>query len=181
LIASGLAVLCLALDFRPNRLVLLLAALPFLIRLGITTHDWRRDSAELEQVLGAIEQLPPGARVASAVLTLPSQWDANPFEHVAGYAVVRRDALTNANFALPRVHMLRLREAFPYRFIDPSQRLLQAPDQPVDLARFVPAQDMDYLWCHGTRPPDSLPPGAEVVFRTQNSLLAKLAKAPPKR
>jgi hypothetical protein len=181
LIACGLALLCLALGWRAPRLVLMLGCSLFLVRLGFTATDWRRDSTEMEQVLGALDYLPEGARVASAVRTVRTDWPSNPFEHVAGYAVVRRDALTNANFALPKVHMLRLRQPFPYRFIDPSQRLLIGAQDPVDLARFVPAQDMDYLWYHGHRAPDTLPPGAEVVFRTEHSLLLRLAKGPAQR
>jgi hypothetical protein len=181
LIACGLALLCLALGWNAPRMVLLLGASLFLVRLGITTLDWRRDSAEMEQVLGALDQLPRGARLASAVRTVKTDWPSNPFEHVAGYATVRRDALTNANFALPKVHMLRLRQPFPYRFIDPSQRLLIDARTPIDLARFVPAQDMDYLWYHGARAPDTLPPGAKEVFRTERSVLLKLARGPAGR
>lgn len=181
LIACGLALLCLSLSWRAPRLVLVLGASLFLVRLGFTTADWRRDSAEMEQVLGALNHLPQGARVASAVRTVRTDWPSNPFEHVAGYAVVRRDALTNMNFALPKVHMLRLKQPFPYRFIDPSQRLLIGAQDPVDLARFVPAQDMDYIWYHGHRPPDTLPPGSKVIFRTEHSLLLRLAKGPAGR
>ncbi len=181
LIAVALAVGALAIDWRAPRLVLYLVPALFLARLAVTTESWARQSAKMERELAALALLPPGARVASAVLVQRQGWAFNPFEHIAGYAVVRRDALTNMNFALPRVHMLSLRNPPPGDFTDPSQRLLQHRGAPVDLAAFAPARGMDYLWYHGVRPPDRLPAGATVLRRTDHSLLLRLAKAPPPR
>jgi hypothetical protein len=181
LIAAGLALLALAIQRPSSRLVLLLASSLFLTRLSLTTFIWHRQSAELEQDLAVLDHLPHGARVASAVLTIRTEWPSNPFEHVGAWATVRRDALTNANFALPKVHMLRLKHPPPYRFIDPSQRLLQMPAEPVDLAAFAPAGNADYLWYRGDKAPHPLPAGAELIFRTEHSLLLRLAKPGPHR
>ena len=180
LIAAGLTLACLAIDWRAPRWVVYLVPLLFLARLWHTTESWQRHSAEMEQVLGALDQVPQGAKVASAVLVLRQEWAFNPFEHLGGYAVVRRDALTNANFALPKVHMLSLKTR-DSAFTDPSQRLLQNRGEPVDLAAFAPARGMDYLWYYGALPPATLPAGAEPVYRTRHSLLLRLAKAQPRR
>ncbi len=180
LIAVALAVGALAIDWRAPRLVLYLVPALFLARLAVTTESWQRQSAEMERELAALELLPRGAKVASAVLVHKQAWPFNPFEHIGGYAVVRRDALTNMNFALPRVHMLSLR-TMGDDFTDPSQRLLQRRTEPVDLAEFAPARGMDYLWYRGEQPPDRVPAGSQVLFRSDHSLLLRLAKPPPPR
>jgi hypothetical protein len=87
---------------------------------------------------------------------------------------VRRDALVNSHFAVPGVHMLRLREG-PADFIDPSQRIMHGPGEPIDLAAFAPAREADFLWYIGRNTPVRLPPGAVVIYRTPRSFLARLA------
>ena len=65
-----------------------------------------------------------------------------------------RDALVNAHFAIPGVHMLRLREGGP-GFVDPSQRIIHWKGQKIDLSAFAPAKQADYLWYFGRLPPAS--------------------------
>jgi hypothetical protein len=86
--------------------------------------------------------------------------------------VWRRHALVNANFAVPHVHMLQVKEGGP-GFVDPSHRLLvnRAEDRP---CRFAPARHADYLWYVGARQPDTMPAGAVVVWRGGQSFLARL-------
>ena len=175
LIPVALMLGCLAIDGRAPRLLLWLAPALFLVRLGFTTEAWAANSRILESDLKALDLLPIGARVAGAVLVEPSGWKLNPFEHAPSYATVRRDGLVNSHFALPGVHMLRLREPIP-DFVDPSQRLIRWRGEPIDLARFAPARHADYLWYFGRLPPTALPPGAILLTRTRHSLLARLAK-----
>jgi hypothetical protein len=118
--------------------------------------------------------------VASAVAVPRGGWAFDPFEHVGGYAVFRRDALSNMNFALPHVHMLRLREGGP-GFADPSQRVFHKAGTPLDLSAFAPAEQADWLWYVGAAEPAKLPPGAVIVWRGQGSLLARLANPPHRR
>jgi hypothetical protein len=91
---------------------------------------------------------------------------------------VRRSAMENSNFALPEVHLLSMAEPGYRRFADPSQRILYAPWQKIDLRRFKPAKQADYLWYIGTARPVALPDGARILFRTRNSFLARLANSP---
>ncbi|WP_169805706.1 hypothetical protein [Novosphingobium rosa] len=174
LVTSGLMLACLAIDCTgaPKWTVALAPAL-YLVRLAVTTVSWQADSLEMEKMLQALDHLPDGARVANAVLVPGDAWRLNPFEHIGGYAVIRKHALINTNFALAHVHMLSLRQGGP-GFIDPSQRIFQLSTQPVELASFVPARQADWLWYVGAKEPASLPPGAQVVWRGEHSLLARL-------
>ena len=180
LIAVALSAGCLAIDWSPPRLVLWLAPMLYLVRLGLTTLVWQADSREVTTMLRALDQLPQGARIAAAVVMERTVWATDTFQHVPSYATVRRDALVNTHFAEPGVHMLQLREGGP-EFKDPSQRILRRPGEPVDLADFAPAKGAEYLWYIGGETPATLPPGALVIYRTPRSLMARLAKAPPAR
>jgi len=154
-------------------------ALFYLARLAVTTQDWHDDSARMAGYLQALDHLPQGARVASAVLVTRGRWPLNHFEHIGAYAVLRRHALVNANFAVPHVHMLQLREN-TRGFVDPSQRLLLSANQKIDMAHYGPAQQADWLWYVGDRAPDAMPEGAVVVWRGKDAFLAKLnPPAPP--
>jgi hypothetical protein len=165
--------------WRAPRIVLLLPIALFLTRLGVTCETWWRNSRETEQLLTALDHVPQGARVASLVTVGYGDWHFDTFEHVGGYATVRRDALTNMHFALPKVHMLAIRPGVVpegLRFVDPSQRLFVPKGHPVDLSQFKPAAAADYLWFIGDDPAGKLPKGATVVWRHHNALLARLAK-----
>lgn len=174
LIAVALMIGCLAIAYPAPRWLLWLAPLLFVVRLGVTTVAWHDDSRELEQMLGALDHLPQGARVAGAVAMDTADWALDPNGHVPSYATVRRDALVNSHFAVPGVHMLRLKQGSA-GFIDPSQRMLHGPGQPIDLAAFAPAREADFLWYIGHDRPVRLPPGAVVIHCTRRSFLARLA------
>ena len=141
---------------------------------------WASNGARTQQALEALDHIPRGAKVASAVLIETRGWALDPLEHVTSFATVRRAVLTNAHFAIPGIHMLRLREGGP-GFADPSHRVFHHPGRPVDLSAFPPARRADWLWYVGTRVPDRLPPGAVVTWRGQGGLVARLAKSPAPR
>lgn len=174
LLPVGLMIACLAIDWRVPRWVLWLAPALFVVRLGVTTAAWHEQSGQIEQMLGALDHIPPGARVAGAVLQYRTAWKASPFTHVPSYATVRKDALVNSHFALPGIHMLQLKQGGE-GFIDPSQRYLYSDGEPIDMAEFKPAKHADYLWYIGKEQPTRMPPGAKVLYRTPDSFLARLA------
>jgi hypothetical protein len=174
LVATCLLIACLAIDWSPSRRVLLYAASAlFLTRIVFTTAGWYGTSREMEQILTTLDHVPQGARVANAVAIGRGEWPNNPFDHLGGYAVVRRDALTNANFAIPTIHMLSLKHG-DANFNDPTQRVNYVPGQKIDLRAFGPAKQADYLWYIGPIEPAELPAGSEVIYRTEGSLLARL-------
>jgi hypothetical protein len=177
LLAVTLTIGCLAIAWRAPRWLFWIAPVLFLGRLALTTETWHRQSGELEAALGALDYLPEGARVAGAVLVEPQAWSLNPFEHAPSYATVRRDALVNSHFAVPGVHMLRLKQGGP-DFVDPSQRVIHWRGQKIDLAAFAPARKADYLWYFGRLRPDTMPKGAKVIYATDTSFLARLANHP---
>lgn len=177
MIYTGLMVGCLALGWRAPRAVLLLAAALFLLRLTLTTDTWYRESQRTERLLAMIEPLPPGVKIASTVMTEIRRWPINPQEHIAGYAVVRKDALVNANFALPMIHMMTIREGGKF-FRDPYHRLLWKPGRNTDLSNYDPPRHTDWFWYVGRRLPDALPRKARVVEQTDDAVLAKMP--PPK-
>jgi len=172
LITAGLMVCCLGVDWRAPRWVWPLAPALYLARLAVTTLSWQADSAETAVMLGALDHVPMGASVASAVYVPRENWSLDHFEHIGAYAVIRRDALSNANFAVEHIHMLHLTHD---GYVDPSQRLIKSWNEPIDLAHFGPAQKADYLWYVGNREPAALPAGAVVIWRARHSLLARLA------
>ncbi len=176
MIYSGLLVASLALSWQAPRWLLWIAPALFLVRLGVTTDTWHRGSARTEQLLAALDHLPRGARVANLVVTNSGVWGYNAQEHIGGYAVLRKDVLINAHFAIPGVHMISTREGGP-NFRDPSQRMLWRKG-PIDLSNWEPAKGMDWLWYVGQREPDALPPGAVIVYRAPGTLVARLAKVP---
>jgi hypothetical protein len=178
MISTGLMIGCLAIDWPWPRWALWITPLFYAGRLAITTVSWQIDSAETATLLQALDHIPQGANVASAVLVEAEQWSLNHFEHIGCYAVLRRDAMVNANFAVPHVHMLHLRQG---GWADPSHRIRQSIAAPVDLAHFAPAAKADFLWYVGAKQPASLPPGAQVIWHTQAGdqvgLLARLANS----
>lgn len=175
LVPVALACAALAIDVAARPVLLALAALPFLLRLGLTAQAWQRNDAATQDMLAVLDHLPRGAKVAGAYGEAPFQWAQPPFSHVFAYATVRRDAQTNADFALQGVHLLSHRQPDP-QFADPSQRVLVEQGEAPDLAGFAPAARADYLWYVGGIPPRALPAGAQVVFRNGQTLLLRLAK-----
>ena len=180
LIPVALMVGCLAIDLRARGWLLVLAPALFLVRLGVTTVGWEREGKQMDAALLALEQVPRGARVAGAWSYFVGRWGPDAFAHAPSYATTYRDALVNTHFALEGVHMLSVRGAKP-PFSDPTQRVLAAPGETVDLSGFEPAEQADYLWYFGENEVSALPAGAQVLHTTDISLLARVAKRPPSR
>lgn len=172
---TAFMVACLALNWRVPRWALALAAALFIARIGVVTANWYEDGQVSHHMVEALQHVPEGGKVATAVAIPRSQWEFGPFEHLGSYAVVRRSAMENSNFALPDVHMLSMRDG-SFRFNDPTHRILYSRNQKIDLRKFRPARQADFLWYMGTTVPVALPDGARIVFSTPNSFLARLAK-----
>ena len=103
---------------------------------------------------------PRGQRRQRGAGARREEWRLDHFEHIGCYAVLRRDAMVNANFAVPHVHMLHLRQG---GFADPSHRMRQAMRCPVDLARFRSQPEAPIICGTSARNcPPACPPGAVV-------------------
>ncbi|WP_379542793.1 hypothetical protein [Novosphingobium piscinae] len=176
LIAVGLMLLALAIDWRPGWPLMWLALGPFAVRLVITSAVWTVHSANVAYMMKALDQIPRGARVAVAVREEVGLWAQPLYGHLGCYATLRRNALVNNHFAIPGVHMLTLTPA-AWKWVDPSHRIYARARRSVRLAKFKPAADADYLWYFGKYAPADLPAGARVIFRSKHSLLARLANS----
>ncbi len=176
LIAVGLMLLALAIDWRPRQWAVMWLALgPAALRLAITSAVWTVHSHNVGRMMDALEHIPRGARVAVAVREEVGLWAQPLYGHLGCYATVERDALVNSHFAIPGVHMLTLTPA-AWKWVDPSHRIYARAGRSVDLTEFKPAKEADYLWYFGKYLPYRLPDGAQVIFRTRHSLLARLAR-----
>jgi len=178
LIAVGLMLLALAIDWRPRWGLMWLALFPFALRLAITTAVWTVHSANVAVMMKALPLIPRGAKVAVAVREELGLWAQPLYGHLGCYATVRRDALVNNHFAIAGVHMLTLTPQ-AWKWVDPSQRIYARPRQTIDLTRYKPAREAQYLWYFGKYAPYALPAGARIVYQTRHSLLAKLAPPAP--
>ncbi|MFM5908878.1 MAG: hypothetical protein ACKOPO_15015 [Novosphingobium sp.] len=177
LVAVAIMLGLLSIDLRPSAFSMALASGPFLLRILVTTVAWKSHSLATAEMLRALDHIPRGAKVAYAFEEISGLWPIPPNGHLGSYATVRRDALVNCQFAIPGVHMLQVK-APGWTFADPSQRYLLRAWQRVDLKNFAPAAKADFLWYYGARPPIGLPEGAEVIFRTKHSFLARMHHAP---
>jgi hypothetical protein len=178
LVAVSLTLGLMAIDIRPAIWTLPLAAGPFLLRIAITTIAWKTHSLAVTEMIKAVDLMPRGARVAYAFEEISGPWPIPPMGHLGSYATVRKDALVNCQFAIPGVHMLQVK-APDWGFADPSQRYLIRRWQRVDLKSFAPAYKADFLWYYGERPPIGMPEGAEVIFRTKHTFLARMHHPAP--
>lgn len=123
MISSGLLAGCLALSWRAPRWVLDRGLSLFAVRLGYTTMDWQRDSGgrHATSCCWTRSRKAPDRQRGCDRLGV---WGFNAQEHICGYAVICKDALTNRNFVPPGVHMLTLRGASD-GFRDPFHRILR--------------------------------------------------------
>lgn len=178
LIAVGLMLLALAIDWRPRWGLMWLALAPFAVRMVITSAVWTVHSANVATMMKALDYIPRGAKVAVAVREEIGLWAQPLYGHLGCYATVRKDALVNSHFAIPGVHMLTLTPQ-AWKWVDPSQRIYARSYQTPDLRRFKPAQEAQYLWYFGKFRPWALPAGAQMIYATRHSVLVKLAAPTP--
>ena len=109
---------------------------------------------------------------ASYMVTEKGEWGYNSQEHICGYAVVRLDALTNCNFALPGIHMLTINQQNEF-FRDPFHRLNHRQGMPIDTYYYEPARHTDWFWYMAEEDPVRLPYGFKQVRRGRHWILAQ--------
>jgi hypothetical protein len=175
MISAGLMVGCMSLTWKAPRWLLLAAAALFVGRLGYTTMDWSRDSRETAELLKALDGLPQGVKIASYMVTERREWGFNSQEHICGYAVVRKDALINCNFAVPGIHMMTIKEGGGF-FRDPFHKLNHRAGKPIDTYYYEPAMHTDWFWYMGQTDPVRLAYGYEKARSGRHWILAKRVK-----
>lgn len=171
LVPATLTLAALALDWPANwrfkaAFVVLIGA-----QVASLAVQWHAFSTDAARSLGALELIPRGARVRNLVLLPPGDDYSAQFGHVSGYAVVRRDALVNSNFALEGIHLLTVKAP---GFADPSQLIaLEQGTRAVKVDRALSPRD-EYLWIFTAGIAVRTPAGARLIFSSKDSALYRL-------
>jgi hypothetical protein len=130
------------------------ALLFFAARIAVTTWTFADLDRAWQGQLAALEHVPPGARVlVQASVPCSRAWRSNRMEHVGSFAIARRDAFTNDQWAMPGAQLIGVRydEGAPF-VVDPSQ-IMRHPRcrgyRETSLAltlRLLPEKAFDYVW-----------------------------------
>jgi hypothetical protein len=156
----------------------------FAARLTVSTVTLAQIERAWQQQLGAIAHMAPGSRVlVQANVPCTGTWYTRRMEHIGSLAIVRRDAFTNDQWAMPGAQLVtvKYREGRPF-VADPSQimrpRRCRSPNE-AKLERtleILPRHAFDYLWLIDL-PPSRWPddPGLVPVWQGETGILYRLA------
>jgi hypothetical protein len=180
-----LALALIAVDWNPKgRVGTALSALALAllaVRCGVSALGYADYDRAYAKHLRALDAIEPGQRVAVLVaLRCGDPWRKSRIEHLSSLAIVRRDAFTNGQWAMPGGQLLTPLGATGTGFDrDPSQFVSHwtictpTPEQqlPRHLAR-IPKGRFDRLWLFDFDP-DKLPPmpGARLLHRDEATAL----------
>ena len=132
-------------------------ALAATILFGLRLADQTRTYVEIDrgwrEQAGAIDLIPRGARVFALVaVECNSAWSSRRMHHLDGFAIARREALTNGQWPMPGGKLLTVTYAPAAGWdVDPSQMMWpddcegQGMRLPYALAH-LPRGAFDYLW-----------------------------------
>ncbi len=126
----------------------------FAARLAVTTATF----ADIDRVwrgqLAALDHVTPGSRVlVQANAPCSRRWRSDRVDHIGSFAIVRRDAFTNDQWAMPGAQLVSVRYLGGAPFVvDPSQ-MMRPPScraygettMAITMRR-LPAAGFDYLW-----------------------------------
>jgi hypothetical protein len=164
---------------KTRRFFLAAALALFVMRLGVVTAVWRDSDERYANLLGALDRLPAGSRVAVAYPPEAVNSEAMPLAHFPTLAIVRRDAFVPTLFAFPTQQPVALRPT--YRALAdrlPPERLwagLVAANPPLDDSERAALHDYDYVIFVGRRPFLLAPrPALESTFTAARFTLARV-------
>jgi hypothetical protein len=160
-----------------------LALALFGVRVGLIARDWHRSDADYAAALASLDHVPRGARIHTLVLgTCRTPWQSSAWNHLAGYAMARRDALVNTQWYLPGATLLKV--VYPVRqdlAHDPSQQL-----EVIDCAgnrslaplhhrlTQLDGRGWDYVWILRTGGQPNLWPGHAPIRTSPQSALFRI-------
>ena len=155
----------------------------FAVRMSAITVHWQAANRQYAEFFGAIERLPPGSRIFSAIVKrgyglvdfrIPT---AIPVENLVCWAVISKSALVSIIFAAPNQQPLRL--AQPYRrFFSTGELMARSYVMNWDAIQ----QQYDYLLARQDeqfRPP--MPAGMGPIFMGRYFALYRMPGAAPSR
>jgi hypothetical protein len=163
---------------------LALAAMAFvLIRIGSNTISFLEYDRTYDRELAALDHIPQGARLVSFVgSNCRPSWRMSRLEHLPALALVRKDAFSNDQWAMPGAQLLSAKYPADHRFRhDPSQivgpvkcphEIWMSLDQSL---RTLPRDAFDYVWL--IEPPvydPSFTAGLQPVWRSGTSILYRV-------
>jgi hypothetical protein len=126
----------------------------FATRLAVTTHTFADIDRVWRRQLAAIDHIAPGSRVLVQAATLCSAaWRSDRVDHIGSFAIVRRDAFTNDQWAMAGAQLVTVRYNAGAPFVvDPSQ-MLRPPfcrgyreNVLATTMANLPTAAFDYLW-----------------------------------
>lgn len=157
------------------------------VRLAAATASFAINGADLTRELTALRFIPRGASVYTlAARACDGGWDRRRIDHLAGMAIVRRDAFANDQWAIPGQQLLAIRDTGAAPFDrDPSQIAsdracgMNAAVFEDALIRF-PRARYDYLWIIGFAPARVRDPAFRPVWQAERSALYRIVPATPR-
>ena len=137
----------------------------FAVRVAVMAFAWSAQGNDYARSLHAIDAIPRGAKVRVVVREEEYGLIQSPYAHFSGYAVGRKGALVNSNFAISGVHLLSV----PHdpAFVDPSQTYVLARGELLDLSRL----DDAWIWVFPSGKPYRLPQNYVVTYSDKDSVL----------
>ena len=186
-----IAVALLAIRFRDRISPRLGAALAVLglsfyaVRLGAVALSLKIAADDQRSKLGAIAQLPVGARVVTMVgYPCRKSWPLPRNTHIGGMVIVRRDGFSNEQWTIEGANLLTLRyreagvfSADPSQMVRPNRCAIpnaSTIDRALTILDYKRAQ-FDYLWMIDVPPWDRrLTAGMTPVWRGPGSILYRL-------
>lgn len=184
-----LAMALLAIDTRHplehglGRSIMMLGFAFFLVRTAATSYNFGNHDAMLRRELGALNEMPNGARVASFITySCRSQWRLDRRTHLPSIALARRRIYTNDQFIMGGAQLIQVRYkgGFPFDR-DPTQLIKSDKCDRPDLLTFaqsmakLPRAGFDFIWIIGA-PEDTRVDysGLKPVWRNEASTLYRI-------
>lgn len=163
-----------------------LAGLAFIVvRTAATTVSFLVYDASFDRELAALEHLPRGARTAAFVgVDCEGEWATRRTDHLPAFAIVRREAFANDQWAMQGAQLLRVVYPAGGAFVsDPSQLVRPqtchaTPWLKIDEAlRRLPRGAFDYIWLIDPPAYDArLTQGLRPVWRSGRSVLFRIER-----
>ncbi len=168
---------------------LAIAAMAFvLVRIGSNTLSFYLYDQTYRSELGALDHVPQGARLVSFVGSAcrPS-WKMSRLEHLPALALVRKDAFSNDQWAMPGAQLLSAHFPEDPRFRNDPSQIVGSVKCPHEIwlsldqsLRELPRDEFDYVWL--IEPPTydaALTAGLQPVWRNGTSVLYRVVDRTP--
>ncbi|TAD78089.1 MAG: hypothetical protein EAY70_07265 [Sphingomonadales bacterium] len=158
----------------------------FAVRMAATGSAYVEQDRLVQAALPAVDKMPVGARVAFfSVKPCRTRWALAPLDHLAGAAVLRRNAFVNDQWQQPGVNPLKVHYPAAEPFVRDPSHLVQRedcrgatrPKLSAALAK-LPRDAFTHIWIVGELPDDMLPPEGFVAVPDAGRSLLFVALPP---